>query len=361
MSSSEQNLASLKHYACFRYMHEKDWYLHCIGCSSLKNCTTGKKVVNILDQQTKSTNANEKTKRDVRPANIANAAIGRKNCREAIQRYLASDPERKHSLLDYLVTEGRSHELAKNTVKRWSKSYPDIFKENGVPTYVKGTSTEEIPMEKILEIFMSDDPAEFLAIEKGIERAVAYGRVYYYTRQHPEEAKKYHVMDKMKRIKDKGKHFGVIPKEKILEIFMSDDPAGFVAAENGIERTIAYRRLYHYIKQHPEEAEKYHVMDKMKKFSDKGKKDKEEKSMDIRDTEDEVSLDDFLDEMEVEPEAEPETEPPKTSDSVADQLYQAYDALAERQKILRKELEVVVEQMNALDFVMSDILHMKKV
>ena len=357
MSSSEQNLASLKHYACFRYMHEKDWYLHCIGCSSLKNCTTGKKVVNILEKTT-STNSEpvSKPKRNVKAANDANTAIGRKNCTEAILGYLKSDPERKGSLIDYLVSKGRTHHQAKDTVKRWSKTYPDILKEYGIE-YAKGTSTEEIPMEKILEIFMSDDPAEFLATEKGIERALAYGRVYYYTRQHPEEAKKYHVMDKMKRIKDKGKHFGVIPKEKILEIFMSDDPAGFVAAENGIEKTIAYRRLYHYIKQHPEEAEKYHVTDKMKKFINKGRKNKEEKSMDIRDTEDEVSLDDFLDEME----AEPEAETPKTSDSVADQLYQAYDALAERHKILRKELEVVVEQMNALDFVMSDILHMKKV
>ena len=47
------NLISLRKYACQKVASLPDWYIYCVGCKGLDSCSAGKRVVDILEAQTK--------------------------------------------------------------------------------------------------------------------------------------------------------------------------------------------------------------------------------------------------------------------------------------------------------------------
>lgn len=201
-------LNELKSYCCPKVAGDKDWYLRCIECKGLKNCTCGKRAVELVNNQTKPANDNS-----------WNASM-KKKAREDYESVLKSgDP------INYLMkTTNRSREYAMRRLAVWRAAYPDIAKKYSELTIDNRKVTRTNRLEdRIDRVFNSKDPIDYLMTNDGLSRNKARATLSRWSIEHPDLNQKYHIREYME--KSRKYSFGeksIEPPEKTDEISVEE-------------------------------------------------------------------------------------------------------------------------------------------
>lgn len=112
------NLIALRKYACPRVSGQNDWYLKCVDCKGLEGCPVGKRVLQIIEDQTTP----EKTqiqKFEERLAKAMEAAKNDPRSKKFIEAFRTDDPS------GYLVKNGYFDKRwrANDAIKKWQISH----------------------------------------------------------------------------------------------------------------------------------------------------------------------------------------------------------------------------------------------
>ena len=172
----ELNLIALRKYACAKVNNQKEWYLRCLECPSIEDCSCGKRVRDILETQTKPEsqiekfeNRMEKTvdhrieealtrpypaqwlvaqgyystlesaKSQIRKYNTRHGTFGTspaatatiQRCRDMIEK-IFGDTNDMDVIVDRFFRSSRPNSKVNSifsTVYRWRRSYPDLVEK----------------------------------------------------------------------------------------------------------------------------------------------------------------------------------------------------------------------------------------
>ena len=149
----DMNLISLRKYACPAANKTNEWYLKCIDCEKNDYCATGKRVLDILNAQTKPEwktpvdKFNERMEKHMKrtlsdeainklseSAHKAGALASEKDRNRIIKALIYSAPEERFRI--YLASFFRPENLFQTTVYSriwtWIKKYPDLVESCGL-------------------------------------------------------------------------------------------------------------------------------------------------------------------------------------------------------------------------------------
>lgn len=128
---ASMNLFELKELACPKALQkDKSWYMTCVSCAGIDTCSIGRRVIEILENETKPEEKKQMDpiakfnhriqSGDVRGSNIKYALVGRDACIEALKQ---PDP------IEYIVKmNGCLRSSAISRLKRWKERWPELFK-----------------------------------------------------------------------------------------------------------------------------------------------------------------------------------------------------------------------------------------
>ena len=172
-------LPELKKYLCFKFNQNPK---KCEGCPGIKTCRAGQRAVVLLNEM-----ETERMKRNDGDSPY-DWMVGktRSEIRELTKKkfiYAMSQPD----MIKYLMeTDGSTRNCARERLKNWAKTYPDIAEQNDFKkkfdalalchrTVLTGSGAEKkrIAMEKYAEAALQDDPIAFCMEKYGMDRAKA--------------------------------------------------------------------------------------------------------------------------------------------------------------------------------------------
>lgn len=199
---ANMTLEELKPYACMKAVgHKNDWYMSCVSCPGLNGCSAGKRAVEILEATTKPEDINK-------PIDRFNNRLGKT---KVAARKEFTDVLNKDDPIQYLMTSHNiNRKAAKERIRVWVNNYPDILEKHiqdggKSPIENKKIATYNIDgynklrlegaYDVICKAFESDkDPIEFILDYYGTKRNKARLRLKYYATHYPELEEKYHIM-----------------------------------------------------------------------------------------------------------------------------------------------------------------------
>lgn len=180
------SLTELKAYACPRVVHNKEWYLKCVDCKGQKDCTAGKRAVELLNRQTKPNKRNYNTKGLDEQREFA-----RQNARDEFRKVLQHDDPVKY----YSETHHVPIKNARVAISHWKRMYPDIYKEKyGENVPIDGTLKKVYDKARI--VFAKDDPYEYLTKEEGRDHKGALRVLRRWVGLFPDLDKEFHISER---------------------------------------------------------------------------------------------------------------------------------------------------------------------
>lgn len=240
-------LEELKHYCCPKIAHEKEWYMRCIDCPSINNCSTGARAVELLEKSTSSS-----------PINSWNAKTNEKARSDFEKALLSGDP------CAWLVKHrGITENAARTTMAKWRRKYPDIdakYEKDNVKG-PKGLRINPQVFKRIRDVFSHEDPVQYLVESRGVKRTSAVEMIRQWIKKYPELAKELHMKE---RVSNRSKSSSVdiqkgdekemskpIDEEMTVEEFLKEQepdvasmrPSSIVEANKPIESD-AFRSAY---------------------------------------------------------------------------------------------------------------------
>lgn len=191
-------LGELKDYACPKALqHNKDWYITCVSCPGVDSCKPGRRVMEILENDTKPEEKVSAIDKFNNRYNNALKLCGKEAYLDAIQH---EDPVQYYMDLHHVPKSS-----ALERFRRWKIAYPDvqvpvIKKLPHKNTGVKAEQNNEVS-EKTRAVveaaFTYPDGvfAYFINVLNVSIRAIIRGRVYNWVNAYPDLDKKYRIKD----------------------------------------------------------------------------------------------------------------------------------------------------------------------
>ena len=193
---ASMGLGELKDFACPKALqHKKDWYMTCVSCDGVNNCKPGRRVMEILENDTKP---EEKVSAIDKFNNRYNEALklcGKEAYLDAIQH---EDPVQYYMDVHHVP---RSSALER--FRRWKINYPDVQmpviekkpRKNGGLKAEQNTAISDKARALVEAAFTYPDGvfAYFINELHITIRATIRGRVYNWVNAYPDLDKKYRI------------------------------------------------------------------------------------------------------------------------------------------------------------------------
>lgn len=302
-----ESFDELKKWACPKAISKnKNWYMTCIDCKGTDNCKCGKRVLELLEEQTKPTalphgNVGPKTNRGhlagreacleatkhddpiayLMKANGINRAAARERFRrwktmypdimqgitletldkksgaltmhqKLIERITAafSDPEGPVAYL--MRVSGLAPRTARTTISNWAVKYPDLNERFGIREWLNTHSMKKRRNVKMDNPVVTSDADEMTLDELFAESGV-------------KPATKKSNNDLTKYSKDNAARKCEAARKKIIDAFESEeDPISYIMRIEGTTYVKARSRIYTGARSYPDLEEKYHIFQWLK-------------------------------------------------------------------------------------------------
>lgn len=189
-------LGELKDYACPKSLqHKKDWYMTCVSCDGVNNCKPGRRVLEILENDTKPEEKVSAVEKFNSRYNKVDQLSGKDAYLEAISH---EDP-----IQHYMDVHHVPRSSALERFRRWRLKYPEVAVPN-IERKKKGNTgmkaeqnriTSEKARKTVEAAFTYPEGVfAYFIKELGINiRSVIRGRVYNWSTAYPDLNEKYNI------------------------------------------------------------------------------------------------------------------------------------------------------------------------
>ena len=190
-------LSELKAYCCPKVVHEKEWYLRCVDCKGLKDCTAGRRAVELLNSQTRPqvSHNNHAWEYNERKKN---------ECRNVYEQALKSGNAHKFLMDKYNL----SNKSASQKLYNWKKKYEDITSKYSSDGMRKAK-------DRIDEVFASADPIGYMIEHQGLSYIKARSTLSRWSLTYPDMEEKYHIREYMAKTVGMGDKYKNVTPVKV--------------------------------------------------------------------------------------------------------------------------------------------------
>lgn len=213
---AKMSLADLKEMACIKAtQHNKDWYMTCVSCPGENGCSIGRRVIEILESETKP----EERKTQIQKFNERGSKSDKEQFIEAL----------KHKdIYDYIMeTYKLTRHSAYNKVYKWRNRYPGIAHREFNPVFATNVLANGERVKKtrntVVEAFTYPDGvfAYFNNVLKVSDRSVIRGRVINWANTYKDLNEQYHISEWAESTRGKP---GRRPKNADAKPLTSEEP-----------------------------------------------------------------------------------------------------------------------------------------
>ena len=208
---AKMGLADLKEMACIKAtQHNKDWYMTCVSCPGENSCSIGRRVIEILESETKP----EERKSQIQKFNERESKSDKEQFIEALKHKDIYD----YIMRTYKVTRNSAY----NKVYKWKNRYPDVKCREFDPQLSNKERIEKTRA-TVVEAFTYPDGvfAYFINVLKVSDRSIIRGRVINWAHTYKDLNEQYHISEWAESTRRKP---GRKPKNTEPESLINEEP-----------------------------------------------------------------------------------------------------------------------------------------
>ena len=208
----KMNLADLKEMACAKAtQHNKDWYMTCVSCPGENGCSIGKRVIEILESETKP----EERKSQIQKFNDRELKSDKEQFIEALKH----EDVYKYIMSIYKIQRSSAY----NKLYKWRIKYPDVNCKEYNYAPISNEQQKEKARNTAIEAFTYPDGvfAYFINVLKVLDRKVIRSRVYNWAISYKDLDDQYHISEWIESTREKR---GPKPKNAEPKSLVNEEP-----------------------------------------------------------------------------------------------------------------------------------------